>query len=98
MKPEWRASCTACGKVTAMWDGPERRSSASAAARALVTAREQAASMEAQLRELRSKRFTGRRRARELEGDLREIRVMERRCLEALGADIESRHTKARAS
>jgi len=73
-----------------MWDGQERRSSASAAARALVTAREQAAALEAELSELRGKRFAHRRRARELERDLREIRSVEARCLLALGASPEA--------
>jgi hypothetical protein len=74
-----------------MWDGQERRSSASATARAVVAAREQAAAIEAELEELRSKRFAPRRRVSELERDLREIRVVEARCLEALGASREAR-------
>ena len=74
-----------------MWDGEERRSSASSAARALVTAREQAAAIEARLGELQSKRLSHRRRAKSLERDLREIRAVEARCLEALGANPEAR-------
>lgn len=69
-----------------MRDGQERRSPASVAARALVTAKEQAAAIEAELSGLRAKRFVQRRRVRELERDLREIRAVEARCLEALGA------------
>lgn len=73
-----------------MWQGKERRSSASVTARALVTAREQAASIEAELEELSAKRFSKRRRLRGLERDLREIRAVEQRCLEALGASAEA--------
>ena len=72
-----------------MWQGQERRSSASVTARALVTAREQAASIEAERSGLSTKRFKNRRRLRELERDLREIRAVEQRCLEALGASAE---------
>ena len=73
-----------------MWAGEERRSPASAAARALVTAREQAAAIEAELNQLSARRFASRRRVRELERDLREIRAVEGRCLEALGAGAEA--------
>ena len=72
-----------------MWQGQERRSSASVTARALVTAREQAASIEAELSRLGSKRFGKRRRVHDLERDLREIHAVERRCLDALGASAE---------
>ena len=69
-----------------MWQGQERRSSASVAARALVKAREQAAEIEAERSRLSAKRFKNRKRMHALERDLREIRAVERRCLEALGA------------
>jgi len=74
-----------------MWDGQERRSDTSAAARAAVTAREQADALETQLRRLRSRRFGNRGKIADLERELRDIRAVERRCLEALGASPEAR-------
>ena len=72
-----------------MWDGEERRSETSAAARAAVRAREQAEGIEARLSRLRVRRFGNRGRIADLERELREIRAIERRCLEALGAGAE---------
>jgi hypothetical protein len=74
-----------------MWDGQERRSDASSAARAAVTAREQAEALEIELSRLRSRRFGNRGKIAELERELRDIRAVERRCLAALGGDVESR-------
>lgn len=73
-----------------MWNGEERRSATSVAARAVVTAREQAEAIEVQMRPLRSRRFGNRGRIADLERQLREIRAVERRCLEALGASPEA--------
>ena len=73
-----------------MWDGEERRSETSAAARAAVTAREQAEYLESQLSRLRLRRFGNRGRIADLERELRDIRAVERRCLEALGASPEA--------
>ena len=73
-----------------MWDGQERRSDTSAAARAAVTAREQAESIEAQLGRLRTRRFGNRGKIADLERELRDIRAVERRCLEALGGNIDA--------
>jgi hypothetical protein len=70
-----------------MWDGEERRSATSVAARAVVTAREQAAAIELQITQLRPRRLGNRGRIADLERELREIRAVERRCLEALGAN-----------
>ena len=69
-----------------MWEGDERRSAGSVAARAAVAARMEAAQIEAALARARRGRFANRRRVKELERDLRDIRAVERRCLEALGA------------
>ena len=69
-----------------MWNGQERRSAGSVAARAVVAAKLQADAIEAALTEERQRRFSSRRRLKELESDLREIRSVERRCLAALGA------------
>lgn len=69
-----------------MWDGQERRSAGSVAARAVVAAKLQADAIEAALAEERERRFSSRRRLKELESDLREIRSVEQRCLAALGA------------
>jgi hypothetical protein len=77
--------------LKAMWHGQERRSETSAAARAAVTAREQAEAIESELGRLGSRRFGNRGRIAELERELRDIRTVERRCLEALGANLESR-------
>ena len=79
-----------CESLHAMWDGQERRSDTSAAARAAVTAREQAEDLEVRLRRLRSRRFGNRGKIAELERELRDIRAVERRCLEALGASPEA--------
>ena len=70
-----------------MWDGNERRSAGSVAARAVVAAKKEADTLEADLAEERESRFTNKRRVKELERDLRDVRAVERRCLEALGAD-----------
>ena len=70
-----------------MWNGEERRSETSAAARAAVTAKKEADSLEARLAEERARRFPSRRRVKQVERELREIRAVERRCLEALGAE-----------
>ena len=74
-----------------MWDGQERRSETSAAARAAVTARKQADELEVKLSRLRSRRFGNRGKIAEIERELRDIRAVERRCLEALGASPEAR-------
>ncbi len=76
--------------LRAMWNGQERRSETSVAARAAVTAREQADAIEGQLSRLRLRRFGHRGKVAELERELRDIRAVERRCLEALGASPES--------
>jgi hypothetical protein len=73
-----------------MWDGPERRSAGSVAARAVVAAKKEAETLEAALAEERENRFPNKRRVKELESDLRDIRAVERRCLEALGAEAAS--------
>ncbi len=75
----------------AMWNGHERRSETSAAARAAVTAKERAHEIESQLSRLRVRRFGNRGRIADLERELRDIRAVERRCLEALGAAHESK-------
>ncbi len=74
-----------------MWQGKERRSETSAAARALVRAKEQADELESQLSRLRVRRFGNRGRIADLERELRDIRAVERRCLEALGGAPESK-------
>lgn len=70
-----------------MWTGEERRSETSAAARAAVTAKREAEALEAELAEEQDRRFPSKRRVKKLERELREIRAVERRCLEALGAE-----------
>jgi hypothetical protein len=73
-----------------MWDGEERRSATSVAARAVVTAREQAAAIELQITQLRPRRLGNRGRIADLERELRDIRAVERRCLKALGASSDA--------
>ena len=73
-----------------MWNGEERRSETSAAARAAVRAKKQADEIESELSRLRVRRFGNRGRIADLERELREIRAIERRCLEALGAGAET--------
>ena len=70
-----------------MWGGNERRSAGSVAARAVVAAKKEAETLEAALAEERENRFPSRRRVKELERDLRDVCAVERRCLDALGAD-----------
>lgn len=70
-----------------MWTGEERRSDTSAAARAAVTAKREAEALESQLTEEQDRRFSSKRRVSKLERELREIRAVERRYLEALGAE-----------
>ena len=70
-----------------MPSGTERRSETSAAARAAVTAKRQAEALEAQLAEEQNRRFPSKRRVKELERELGNIRAVERRCLEAVGAE-----------
>lgn len=72
-----------------MWQGHERRSPGSVAARAAVAAKAEAESIAASLAEERDKRFPNKRRVEDLERDLRDIRAVERRCLEALGGSAE---------
>ena len=67
--------------------GEERQSETSAAARAAATAKRQAEALEAQLAEEQNRRFSSKRRVKELERELGNIRAVERRCLEALGAE-----------
>ena len=70
-----------------MWTREERRSETSAAARAAVTAKREAEALDAQLAKEQERRFPSKRRVKKLERELREIRAVERRCLEALGAE-----------
>jgi hypothetical protein len=81
-----------------MWDGEERRSSESTAARAVVAAKAEADSAEAALEKERKKRFPNKRRLKGLERDLRDIRRVERRCLEALGGGAEGSEGRAPTS
>ena len=71
-----------------MWTGEERRSETSAAARAAVTAKREAEILEAKLAEEQDRRFPSKRRVKRLERELQNIRTVERRCLEALGAEV----------
>jgi len=70
-----------------MGDGEERRSATSVAARAVAAAKKEAETIEAAVAEELDRRFPNKRRLKALEGELRNIRAVERRCLEALGAE-----------
>jgi hypothetical protein len=74
-----------------MWQGTERRSPTSLAARAWWVARRDADALEEELRLEQTKRFARRRRLREIEAELEHAREIERGCLEALGAPSLSR-------
>lgn len=69
-----------------MWQGPERRSPVSLAARAWWVAHRDAEALEEELGFERTKRFARRRRLREIEAALEQARETERTCLAALGA------------